>query len=139
MRIPFIRFDGQLPALHRPFPTDAGTDVYVAADVELASLQTARVPINMAVALPEGYYALLSGRSSAAARGLLVHVGTVDAGYRGQLFVAVTNVAASAQTLRRGERVAQLVVLPFVSPEFAETDELEATPRGERGWGSSGR
>ncbi|MHB1133277.1 MAG: dUTP diphosphatase [Chloroflexota bacterium] len=139
LKIPYARPDRDLPATHRPFDTDAGTDVYAAADTPLASLQTVRVPLNMALALPDGYYAMLAGRSSTAARGLLVHVGTVDSGYRGQLFVAVTNVAGASQMVRRGDRIAQLVVLPFISPEYTEVDQLEPSPRGERGWGSSGR
>ena len=139
MRIPFVRLDGSLEAIFRAHATDAGTDLFSLADVPLAPGETARIPINMAVGLVDGYFGLLTGRSSAAARGLLVHLGTVDQGYRGPLFVAVTNVSAEPQEVKRGERIAQLVVLPFTLPQFVEVEALDATERGERGWGSSGR
>ena len=132
-------FDPELPATYRPFPTDAGADVFALADTRVGAFETTRVPLNLAVALPAGYYALLAGRSSVAARGLLVHVGTVDQGYRGQLHVAVTNLRNDEQVVRRGERIAQLIVLPFVAPEFVQVAELATSERAERGWGSSGR
>ncbi|MCL4466990.1 MAG: dUTP diphosphatase [Chloroflexi bacterium] len=139
MRIDYVRFDRDLPATYRPFTTDAGTDVLTVSETAIAPFQTVRLPLNLAVALPEGHYAMLAGRSSVAARGLLVHVGTVDQGYRGQLYVAVSNITAEPQVVGRGERIAQLIVLPFVSPQFVEVDALPATERAGRGWGSSGR
>ena len=139
MQVPFVCFDPELPATYRPYPTDAGADVYALADTPIGAFETARVPLNLAVALPAGYYAMLAGRSSVAARGLLVHVGTVDQGYRGQLYVAVSNLSDAEQVVRRGERIAQLIVLPYVSAEFVQVDELPETERSGRGWGSSGR
>ncbi len=139
MQIPFLRFDQDLPATFRAHATDAGTDLFTLHDVSLAPGETARVPLNLAVGLPDGVYGMLTGRSSTAARGLLVHVGTVDQGYRGALYVAVTNLSGEPQVIRRGERIVQLVIIPFAIPQFVEASSLDATERGERGWGSSGR
>jgi dUTP pyrophosphatase len=139
LRIDYVRFDHDLPATYRPFATDAGTDVLTTNDTVIAPFQTIRLPLNLAVAIPDGYYAMLASRSSVAARGLLVHTGTVDQGYRGQLYVAVSNVTTESQTVKRGERIAQMIVLPFVSPQFLEVETLPDSERAERGWGSSGR
>lgn len=139
MQVPYVRFDPDLPAQQRTYPTDAGVDLFVVETVELQPLETARLPVNMAVSLPSGYYGMIAGRSSVAARGLLVYVGTVDQGYRGQLYVAVCNLSAKPQRIKRGERIAQLIVIPFACADFVEVESLDDTPRGERGWGSSGR
>ncbi len=139
MQIPYVRFDHGLPATFRAHGTDAGTDLFTLADVSLAPGETVRVPLNLAIGLPEGFYGMLTGRSSTAARGLLVHLGTVDQGYRGALYVAVTNLAREPQVIRRGERIVQLVIIPFAVPQFVEAASLDSTERGEAGWGSSGR
>lgn len=139
MRIPIIRCDASLPATLRAHPTDAGADLYVRSAVSLAPGETCRVALNLALALPEGYFAVLTGRSSTAARGLHVHLGTVDQGYRGPLYVAVTNLSGDRIDISPGDRIAQLIVLPCLVPDFVEVAELDSTERAEKGWGSSGR
>lgn len=138
VRVLFQRFDPRQPALREGYPGDAGTDLLAAAALTLAAGQTARVPTNLAVALPPGYYGMVTGRSGLATQGVLVHQGTVDQGYRGRIDVVVTNLGAQPFAVAPGDRIAQLVVLAFATPEFEEVAELPPTSRGDQGFGSSG-
>jgi dUTP pyrophosphatase len=123
-------------------PGDAGADLTLSEDVELAPLQRALVGTGVAVAIPEGYAGFVHPRSGLAARhglGLVNAPGTIDAGYRGEIKVNLVNLdPRTPVTLRRGERVAQLVVQPVVRARFVPVDELPASARGEGGHGSTG-
>ena len=134
----FRRIDRALPAYRRVYPTDAGVDLISREETLIPPGVTARVPTNMAVTLPECYYATVSGRSGLNAQGILTHLGTVDPGFRGPISVAMTNLSGSPFAIRRGDRVAQLVVLPLAPVSYQEVEELPPGERGERGWGSSG-
>ena len=126
---------------------DAGVDLYSAEDVELAAGQRALVSTGVAVAIPHGMVGLVHPRSGLAARvGLSIvnSPGTIDAGYRGEIRVALINLdPATPIVIRRGDRIAQLVVQRVELPELVEVssfDEagLAATSRGQGGHGSSG-
>lgn len=122
----------------------AGADLYAVLDEELTILpgETKLVKTGLAMEIPEGYAGLIYARSGLAAkRGLAPanKVGVVDADYRGEVMVALHNHSLIAQSVAPGERIAQLVVTPFLKAEFAEADELVATVRGEGGFGSTGR
>jgi dUTP pyrophosphatase len=102
----------------------------------------ALVPTGVAVALPEGHVGLIAPRSGLAIRdgiGVVNAPGILDAGYRGELMVVVINHGRTAVTIERGERIAQLVVVPMVTPDFEEVETLPASARGEGGFGSTGR
>ena len=123
-------------------PGDAGADLVAAEDVTLAPGERAVVPTGVAVALPTGYAAFVHPRSGPAARaglGLVNAPGTVDAGYRGEVKVIVINHDPRRPlTLRRGERIAQLVIQRVEQAVFCEVDELPASTRGSGGHGSTG-
>lgn len=123
-------------------PGDAGADLVTRVDVTLAPGARASVPTGVAIALPEGYAAFVHPRSGLAARHGLTVVnapGTVDSGYRGEIQVTLLNTdAAEPVTLRRGDRVAQLVVQRVEQARFVVTAALPASPRGEGGHGSTG-
>ena len=123
-------------------PGDAGADLFLAEDVELAPLQRALVGTGVAVAIPEGYAGFVHPRSGLAHRlglSLVNAPGTIDAGYRGEIKVNLINLDPTTPvTLRRGDRIAQLVVQPVVRARFVPVDELPATERGEGGHGSTG-
>jgi dUTP pyrophosphatase len=127
---------------HYALPGDAGADLTLTEDVELAPLQRALVGTGVAVAIPEGYAGFVHPRSGLAARHGLSVVnapGTIDAGYRGEIRVNLVNLDPQTPvTLRRGERVAQLVVQPVVRARFVPVDELPASVRGAAGHGSTG-
>ncbi len=126
---------------------DAGVDLFSASDVDLAPGQRALVGTGIAVAIPHGMVGLVHPRSGLAARvGLSIvnSPGTIDAGYRGEVKVSLINLdPATPITIRRGDRIAQLLVQRVELPELVEVasfDEagLADTTRGEGGYGSSG-
>ncbi len=123
-------------------PGDAGADLALTEDVELAPFERALVGTGVAVAIPEGYAGFVHPRSGLAARhglSLVNAPGTIDAGYRGEIKVNLVNLdPRTPVTLRRGERVAQLVVQPVVRARFVPVEELPPSVRGEGGHGSTG-
>ncbi len=134
--------DGEVSAPAYAHPGDAGADLVTTIDVVIEPLQRFTVPTGVAIALPDGYVALVHPRSGLAARHGLTIVnapGTVDAGYRGEIKVTLYNSdPQQAITLRRGDRVAQLVIQPVVRARFVEAERLPGSDRGESGFGSSG-
>lgn len=123
-------------------PGDAGADLTLTEDVELAPLQRAVVGTGVAVAIPEGYAGFVHPRSGLAARhglGVVNAPGTIDSGYRGEIMVILVNHDPTTPlTLRRGDRIAQLVVQPVVRARFVPVDELPGSVRGAGGHGSTG-
>ncbi|MBK6874615.1 MAG: dUTP diphosphatase [Kineosporiaceae bacterium] len=142
MRIPFRRLDPGLPPPRYAHPGDAGADLVSAVDVVLAPGRREVVPTGIAVELPEGYAAFVHPRSGLAARHGVTVVnapGTVDAGYRGEIKVTLINTDVDHPfTVRRGDRIAQLVVQRVEHATFLEVDQLTETPRGAGGFGSTG-
>lgn len=136
------RLDPDLPLPSYAHPGDAGADLLTTVDVTLAPGERALVPTGVALALPEGYVALVHPRSGLAARHGLSIVnapGTVDAGYRGEIKVLLINQdPAEPIELRRGDRIAQVVVQRFERARFVEVAELPASVRGDGGYGSTG-
>ena len=92
-----------------------------------------------ALAVPPGHVGLIADRSSLAKRGLKTAGGIIDAGYRGEIGVVIWNISAQEQQLKRGERVAQLLIIPIATPAVKEVTALEETARGANGFGSTGR
>ena len=104
--------------------------------------QRALVPTGLAIALPSGYEAQVRPRSGLASRHgvtVLNSPGTIDADYRGEIGVLLINHGEMPFSIRRGERIAQMVIAPVVRVELAPAAELSATPRGGGGFGSTGR
>ena len=136
------RLDPDLPLPAYAHPGDAGADLVTAVDVTLAPGERAMVPTVVALALPDGYVALVHPRSGLAARHGLSIVntpGTIDAGYRGEIKVLLVNHdPVEPVELRRGDRVAQLVVQRFERARFVEVDLLPESARGAGGYGSTG-
>jgi dUTP diphosphatase len=137
-----IRLDAGLPLPSYAHPGDAGADLLTTVDLTLAPGERAMVPTGIAIALPDGYVALVHPRSGLAARyGLSIvnSPGTVDAGYRGEIKVMLINLdPAEPIELRRGDRIAQLVLQRFERARFVEVAELPASIRGTGGYGSTG-
>jgi dUTP pyrophosphatase len=140
--VPVLLSSPDATAPRYALPGDAGADLAVAEDVELAPLQRALVGTGVAVAIPEGYAGFVHPRSGLAHRlglSLVNAPGTIDAGYRGEIKVNLINLDPTTPlTLRRGDRVAQLVVQPVVRARFVPVDELPGSDRGEGGHGSTG-
>lgn len=136
------RLDPGVPLPGYAHPGDAGADLVTAEDFDLGPGQRALVGTGIAIALPDGYAAFVHPRSGLAARygvTVLNAPGTVDAGYRGEIRVALLNTdAASAVSFRRGDRIAQLVIQRVECVSFREVDALPGSARGEGGFGSTG-
>ena len=134
-----LRDDAIIP--ERAYAGDAGLDLAACEPVELAPGQRATVGTGLAVAIPEGYAGFVQPRSGLAARHGITIVNTpglVDSGYRGELRVILLNTDATETfVVERGMRIAQLVVVPTPAFELLEVDELPASERGVRGFGSS--
>ena len=137
-----VRLDPDLPLPSYAHPGDAGADLVSTVDLTLAPGERALVPTGIAMALPEGYVALVHPRSGLAARHGLSIVntpGTIDAGYRGEIKVLLVNHDRTEPIeLRRGDRIAQLVVQRFERAAFAEVEALPESVRGAGGYGSTG-
>ena len=121
----------------------AGADLYAVADVDIAIASGATVLVHTGIAMeiPLGYVGLIYARSGLASkRGLAPanKVGVIDADYRGELMVALHNHSSVTQTVAHGERIAQLVIAPYLTAAFSETEELSDTVRGAGGFGSTG-
>ena len=122
----------------------AGADLYALLDSEtvIEPQQTLLVHTGLSMEIPVGYAGLIYARSGLASkRGLAPanKVGVVDADYRGEIMVALHNHSAQPQTIAPFERIAQLVIAPFLKAEFSLVNELDTTERGEGGFGSTGR
>ena len=124
----------------------AGLDLMAAiaehAPLVLAARQYAMIPTGLVIALPDGFEAQVRPRSGLAARHgvtVLNSPGTVDADYRGEINVLLVNLGSEAFTIRRGERIAQMIVAPVTRVELVRAESLPATPRGSGGFGATGR
>lgn len=142
MRLQVKRLDKDLPMPAYAHDGDAGMDLYSAVDVTLQPHERVLVPTGIAIAIPEGFAGFVQPRSGLAIRNGLSMVNTpglIDSHYRGEVKVIAINLdPAVPLSIKRGERIAQLVVQAVERADVAEVDELEGTVRGHGGFGSTG-
>lgn len=143
MRIPVRILDPDLPLPRYASPGDAGLDLVAGEDVSLRPGQREAVPTGIAVAIPPGYACFVharSGRSLKEGLALANAPGLIDSGYRGEIKVIVVNLDPSSSIdIRRGDKIAQLVIQAVEQVELEVVDELPESDRGEGGMGSTGR
>ncbi|MGH2768066.1 MAG: dUTP diphosphatase [Actinomycetota bacterium] len=141
LRIPIRRLDSELPLPSYAKGGDAALDLYAAKSMTLKPGERALVPTGVAVAIPDGFAGFVQPRSGAALRRGLSMVnspGLIDSGYRGEIGVVAVNLdLEEAIEIRRGERIAQLVILPVASAELVPVDALPESARGAAGFGST--
>lgn len=121
----------------------AGADLYACIDSNISFQpgETKFIPTGLAMEIPVGYAGLIYARSGLACKKGLApanKVGVIDADYRGEIMVALHNHSKESVTIEPKERIAQLVITPYLTAVFEETDELNDTVRGEGGFGSTG-
>lgn len=137
------RLDPDLPIPRYAKGGDAGADIVSRIDFTIAPGERALIPTGIAIALPDGYVALVHPRSGLAIKHGITMVnspGTVDAGYRGELQIILINHDKSESvSFKRGDRIAQLVIQKVERAEFIEVEELPGSGRGSGGFGSTGR
>ena len=142
MQVNLKKLDDRAKIPTRGSDLAAGMDLYALDAVEIAAGETVLVHTGIALAIPAGYAGFIYARSGLATKRSLApanKVGVVDADYRGEIMVALHNHGMVPQTVEAGERVAQMVIAPFLSVEFTETDTLDDTARADGGFGSTGK
>ena len=122
----------------------AGADLYAIADEDITIMpgETVLIHTGLSMEIPVGYVGLIYARSGLASKKGLApanKVGVIDSDYRGEFMVALHNHSTISHTVSHGERIAQLVLMPYLAAEFVETDSLSDTDRGAGGFGSTGR
>jgi dUTP pyrophosphatase len=143
LRVKLLAPGARLPAVAHP-GEDLGYDVFSLEPVTLAPQCTVRVRTGIAVearhpqtGAPLGL--LVRDRSSMAARGIATTGGVIDAGYRGEILILMTNLSSDSIELKAGEKIAQMIPVPVLTDTVEEVESLEDSARAERGFGSSGR
>ena len=141
VRIKKLRENAVVPTYGSEFA--AGADLYAAVEeaVTIEANETKLIPTGLAMEIPVGYAGLVYARSGLASkRGLAPanKVGVIDSDYRGEVMVALHNHGTKDQTIEAGERIAQMVIAPYVTANFIESETLEDTVRGAGGFGSTG-
>ena len=142
MHIPVKRLDADIPLPRYAHDGDAGLDLYAAQDATLAPGERVLVPTGIALAIPEGFAGFVQPRSGLAIKqglSLVNTPGLIDSHYRGEIKVIAINLDPHAEIrITRGDKIAQLVVQPVEHCDLIEVDDLDATVRGEGGFGSTG-
>ncbi len=134
---------GGLPLPRFMSPQAAGADLFAAVDepITVAPMQRTLVPTGIAIALPAGFEAQIRPRSGLAIKNgitLLNSPGTIDADYRGEIKIILANLGEEPFIIRRGDRIAQMVITRIEQPEWELVEELPDSLRGDGGFGSSG-
>lgn len=142
LKVKKLKAEAVLPSYGSEFA--AGADLYACIDnaLEIPPHTTVMIGTGIAMEIPEGYGGFIYARSGISCkRGLAPanKVGVVDSDYRGEITVALHNHGDTVQTVEKQERIAQIVIAPFLKVDYIEAEELEETARGEGGFGSTGK
>ena len=141
MQVNFVLLDRELPIPSTAHIGDAAVDLHSRIDVTLQPGERAAVPTGLAVAIPDGHAGLVLPRSGHAMRmgvGVVNGPGLIDSGYRGEISVILINHGDDTVDFARGERIAQLAVVPVPTVIWNQVDTLDETERGSGGFGSTG-
>lgn len=137
IRVKKLHPDAKVPAFAHP--GDAGLDLYSVEDMVLAPGERGSVPTGIAIELPDGYVSLVWDKSGPSHKfGVKTLGGVLDSGYRGEYLIGLINLGQENFEIKKGQKVAQLLIQKVERPEIEETDELGDTSRGARGFGSTG-
>jgi dUTP pyrophosphatase len=119
-------------------PGDAGMDLFSLVDEVIQPGEAKPIPTGIQMAIPEGYVGLIWDKSGISLRGVHRLAGVVDAGYRGEVRVVMANLGKEPYAIKKGMKIAQMLVQPVETMAIVEAEELDETPRGEGGFGSTG-
>ena len=140
--IKFNKLDSKARVPFRANPTDAGADLYSVEDCMIQPLERKVISTGLRIKIPEGYYGRIAPRSGLAVKqGVDVLAGVVDSGYIGEIKVVLLNTDKSNTFfVKEGDKIAQLIIEDHFNFDFVEVvEDLEATDRGDKGFGSSGK
>ncbi len=139
MKLKIKKLDKQAILPKREHEGDAGLDLYSIMNLEIAPNERVKIGTGIAMSLPLNYVGLLWDKSGLASKeGLKVLGGVIDAGYRGEIIVAIINLSENKYKVEKGQKIAQLLIQKVELPEVCEVSELEDTKRGFGGFGSTG-
>jgi dUTP pyrophosphatase len=136
LRVKRIHPDAKLPVYGHP--GDAGLDLYSVADRELVPGEVFAVPTGIQIAVPAGHVGLVWDKSGISLKGVHRLAGVIDAGYRGEVQVVLINLGAAPFAIKKGTKIAQLLVQPVAAVSVVEAGSLDDTSRGQGGFGSTG-
>ncbi len=136
LKVQRIHPEARLPVYGHP--GDAGLDLFSVVDRDLAPGEVFAVPTGVRIAVPPGHVGLIWDKSGISLQGVHRLAGVVDAGYRGEVRVVMINLGAAPFPIRKGMKIAQLLVQPVAAVEVVEAGSLDDTSRGEGGFGSTG-
>jgi len=133
------KLDPQATLPTRAHEGDAGLDMYSLEDIVLAPGQGTVAKTGVALVIPEGHVGIIHDRSSLGKAGIKTLGGVIDAGYRGDVGIIMRNLTNAEIKLKKGERIAQLIIYPIATPSPVEVEELDDSDRGAAGFGSTGK
>jgi dUTP pyrophosphatase len=122
----------------RAYENDAGADLFSIEEVHIQPHSPAQIRTGIAISLPKKTCGMIWGKSSIEPKGLILTAGLIDEGYRGEIIVCVFNLTDKIQVVEKGQKIAQLVVVPVYYPKFKEFKELDKSKRGIFSFGSTG-
>jgi dUTP pyrophosphatase len=137
LKVRRIQPDAKLPVYQHS--GDAGMDLFSAVDEVLGAGEVKPVATGIKMAIPVGFVGLIWDKSGISLQGVHRLAGVVDAGYRGEVKVVMVNLGKEPFSIKRGMKIAQLLIQPVTAAEIVEADDLDETSRGEGGFGSTGR
>jgi dUTP pyrophosphatase len=137
IKVKKLHKDAKLPTYGHP--GDAGMDLYAAEEVVVPAGAIVKIPTGIAMEIPEGCVGLCWDKSGVSMNGgVKTLAGVIDAGFRGEIVLGVYNLKDKEYIFEKGQKVAQMLVQPVVAGKIEEVSELDATSRGDGGWGSTG-
>ena len=137
LKVKKIQEDAKVP--HYSHKGDAGLDLFSSIDSVLNKGEVKPIPTGIQVAIPEGHVGLVWDKSGISLKGVHRLAGVIDSGYRGEVRVVMVNFGEETFVIKKGMKIAQLLIQPVMDVEVVEADELEETSRGENGFGSTGK
>jgi len=137
LRVRKVHPEARLPVYQHP--GDAGLDLFSAVDEVLGAGELKAVPTGIQMAIPDGHVGLIWDKSGISLQGVHRLAGVVDAGYRGEVKVVMINLGKLPFVIKKGMKIAQMLIQPVVAAEVTETADLDDTSRGDGGFGSTGR
>jgi dUTP pyrophosphatase len=137
LKVKKIHPDAKLPQYSHK--GDAGLDLFSSVDCVLKKGEVKPIPTGIKIAIPEGHVGLVWDKSGISLKGVHRLAGVIDSGYRGEVQVVMANLGGESFEVKKGMKIAQLLVQPVQEVNVIETEDLEETSRGENGFGSTGK
>ena len=140
MKIKIKKLNPNLPTPRQAYRGDAGMDIYASVRTVLQPNECVAIPVGIALEIPYGYYAYITDKSGLSIKEKLKTMGgVIDSNYRGEIHAGVMNLSDEEYVFEVGDKVAQMIIQKTEEVEFEEVDELSASERGEKRFGSSGK